>query len=791
MKHRRDKSAKLAPVVPTWTERLQGSIAIIAVGLALASPLVPSEGAIREGAFAVLAMCWCLLLVAWAALAYFVPGNTIRFGWTEIVGGSFILWHSLAAVVWLGHGNDRQSLNTLWIVITYGLTVLLLRQVVASAERARVLIALMIWLAAALAATGYVQYFVTMPQLRSVYESDPEPVLAERRVAADPDSPQRLLFENRLKSVEPLATFALTNSLAGFLAPWLIVALAIALAALAEPTLRRPLVGAALVAAFLAGCLLLTKSRTAVLAVIAGLVLLGIYGRRTGRRIDWRLPAIAGLVLVVIGLVAVYVGGLDAEVLSEAPKSVLYRLEYWRSTAALIADHPLWGCGPGNFQEAYAAYKLPQASEMVADPHNFLLEIWATAGTPGLVLFLATVVALVVDLVQVSRRANGLRETEQARCGVTLSSRTLFYVGGIAALVLGFIFAALAEFPLDAFHELPVPIVWCVGLPLLALVWWLLSPWVAAGELPVGAAIVGLLVLTVNLLAAGAATFPGVALTAIALVPIALELAANHVARPDAPRPAAAKPSSLLLPMAMPLSRGTAAGLCGAALALALLCLWTEYKPVLNSRLQMQIAMQHFQAGETAAAEKAVQAAASADPWSPEPWRILAELHFQQFMAEPGEPAWSRFVTTADEFRRRNPGHHGQFFQRGNWFFLAWQRCRSVSALIRDTTELQNSQPARLTEALDSYRQAIDRYPNHALYYGQLAWALAESGDLPAARQAADRAKALDDAMPHADQKLTRRRIADWQPTPTAPVRWMRPESAELTVELVRTTQKR
>ena len=53
-----------------------------------------------------------------------------------------------------------------------------------------------------------------------------------------------------------------------------------------------------------------------------------------------------------------------------------------RATAAMIADHTLLGCGPGNFQEHYARYKLPQASETVGDPHNFLLEIWATAGTP-------------------------------------------------------------------------------------------------------------------------------------------------------------------------------------------------------------------------------------------------------------------------------------------------------------------------------------------------------------------------------------------------------------------------
>src|SRR4029078_11415676 len=96
-------------------------------------------------------------------------------------------------------------------------------------------------------------------------------------------------------------------------------------------------------------------------------------------------------------------GGLDMEVLSEAPKSVLYRLEYWQGTARVIVDHPLLGVWAGDFQEAYAMYKLPRASETPADPHNFLLEMWATAGTPALALLLALLVAVTGDLSQAQR----------------------------------------------------------------------------------------------------------------------------------------------------------------------------------------------------------------------------------------------------------------------------------------------------------------------------------------------------------------------------------------------------
>jgi hypothetical protein len=69
-------------------------------------------------------------------------------------------------------------------------------------------------------------------------------------------------------------------------------------------------------------------------------------------------------------------------VLDKAWKSFGYRVQYWQSSVLMIADHPLVGCGPGNFQNVYTQYKLPDASEEVADPHNFLLDVWATAGTP-------------------------------------------------------------------------------------------------------------------------------------------------------------------------------------------------------------------------------------------------------------------------------------------------------------------------------------------------------------------------------------------------------------------------
>ena len=103
----------------------------------------------------------------------------------------------------------------------------------------------------------------------------------------------------------------------------------------------------------------------------------------------WKLPAVVGLTVAVLLTMGIAVGGLDRQVFSEASKSLGYRAQYWQSTMRMIAECPLTGCGPGNFQYEYTRFKLPEASEEVADPHNFLLEVWATAGTPAMLALLA------------------------------------------------------------------------------------------------------------------------------------------------------------------------------------------------------------------------------------------------------------------------------------------------------------------------------------------------------------------------------------------------------------------
>jgi len=729
---------------------LGGGVALLVIGA-----MLPSESAISEGTYAPLAAGWCLLLVVWAAAMWLDDEPVVFIGWTEAAGAALIGWHSLAALLSLGHTNGRHALNAHWLIVGYGLTAFLFRQTVRTAEQARSLVAAMLWLATLLASLGLYQYFYAMPRLRHDFDRDPIKYLEDNGIPTAEDSSQRKHFEDRVRSKEPLATFALTNSLAGLLAPWLVGALGIALANWRIGQQRRSLAALLAAAALMATCLVLTKSRTAYLAVAAGLVLVGLYGRRAGSgwRLDWRIPTGVAVAAIVIGLIAVYFGGLDAKVLSEAPKSVLYRLEYWQATARIIAKYPIFGSGPGNFQEVYASFQLPQSSETVTDPHNFLLEMWATTGTPAVVLLVLLLIALAVDLSAAAQSGNGPLELENE--SAVAPAKWIVLTGALIGLVLG----PWVSTALGAFDERMTPLIVVLLLGILNLLagWWLLENWIARGELPLAAVIISQVVLLINLLAAGSIVFPTVIATALVLMPVAQQVAGQRAA--------------VFSSGPLPLSRRAVAVLGVAALGAVLACLYTEYYPVLSARTLLQDARYRLAQGERIDPIPKILAAAKADGSWPQPWEMLAEIQFNRWLVTSDAKDWEKFVEAADNYCNLDPRHHLAWFTRGTWFLTAWKKA---------------ARKADLDEALAAYRTAAQRYPNRALYHAQLAWTLHLAGEKQAARDEAQRAYDLDQKMPHREQKLSRQHVIDPDPTKTPPT-ISRDESAEQTIERLRT----
>ncbi len=114
-----------------------------------------------------------------------------------------------------------------WEWVGLGLVFLLARQLIATDREARGLVAVMIALAVVLSAIGLFQIYVALPVERAAYAENPDQVLMDLGQWFPEGSPQRARFEDRLASTEPMGTFALANSLAGYSAPWMIMALGV------------------------------------------------------------------------------------------------------------------------------------------------------------------------------------------------------------------------------------------------------------------------------------------------------------------------------------------------------------------------------------------------------------------------------------------------------------------------------------------------------------------------------------------------------------------------------------
>jgi hypothetical protein len=377
------------------------------------------------------------------------PQSGMRFtGWDWgamlLIGG-----HGLAGALVMIYGGDRRSAANL--LIEWGAMALLwclLRRACLSSTLTASLWVCCLSTMITLSGLGVWQAWVEQPAIAreygpliDAYRRAPTAELQQRLMAAGIPlvDPGLTLFEKRLRdSREPFALFALANTLGGMLASVLpLLCWGLALSLHAQPILgRTALRGAASprmpwwggfgwfgVAALLLllGCLLLTKSRTALLAAAAGVtVWLCLHslltGLRRGRSVSTvqttssqagataatqsrpesgrggsasagrtvaALSALALALALAAVLGAVLWRGWDQQVWTEAPKSLLYRWQYWQATALLIERSWLWGVGLGQFRSHYLQVKLPEASEEIADPHNLWFEGWVQGGLAG------------------------------------------------------------------------------------------------------------------------------------------------------------------------------------------------------------------------------------------------------------------------------------------------------------------------------------------------------------------------------------------------------------------------
>lgn len=527
--------------------------------------------------------------------------------------------------------------------------------------------------------------------------------------------PEFTLFEKRLRdSREPFAFFALANTLGGFLAAGLMLLVGDSLlgSTTASSVVRQRAFGTRMSAATLMGvCLLLTKSRTAWLAfllVAAGVVVIRIVGTRlrlsaSRRAVGISIGALATL-LVIAGVLA-RSGSWDREVLTEASKSLSYRVLYWDGTARLITEQPLLGGGLGQFRNDYLRVKAPQASEEIADPHNFLLDVWFHGG----ILAATGVLWLVVSMVFGVRKA--VQEDAQSMDSepwlVPADSRFLLWASAAP-------WAAFAlQYGISGAWDDRLLVVGAAMIGIAVLIDFQQLVWPVSSRTTCGFAA---LVLFTHLLGAG-----GIGYTAVMQF-LLLCLVGTF--------------SACQTPSPQPVSRLAVWVSCGffVAAALVALAVWTT-----SARGLVESADELVRKGTSPEAiRSAYTVAMNADVWDPIPCARMAEFEIRQWETERlRQTSTSERTETLvaagralDAAKQRDP-ENGQWWHRHGTLLLEWAQ--------------QNSSPEIARQAVDQLAEAVARYPTNAAWQADLSDAAADAGEFPLAIETARKALAQDD----------------------------------------------
>jgi O-antigen ligase len=734
----------------------------IVIALLTARFLVPTEASV-DGETLWLVQLWILAAAVWGWRQFLRGRPMLHWDLGTLAAGLLVAGHLISGFVLLSRGGDkRAAVNMMWEWVSLGITFVIVRSVLAESGARRTVIWALTCVGVSLAGLGLYQHFVEFPQIAKEYRSNRSefdelqkspnggtPSQRYRRVTRlrelhrwlverdiPLDGPARKQWEARaLSSTEPFGTFALANTFAGLLVVFLFPVVAVVIAALRENgdwSIFRPsfpgspqtvarktdlspfswLIPACF-ALLLVACLVLTKSRTAwVGGIVGGLVWwwTGRTGHGQGRRwFGWVAVATAVIGAVAVG--AALTGGLDREVLSESPKSLRYRWQYWTGTVGVLEELPLFGPGPGNFRQRYLKHKLPESSEEIRDPHNLFLDVWCSGGVialAGLLLLFAWSGRRLLSRSSSSRPIESVPPFEDgSRVGL----------GGIAA---GHLFVNFY--------------IWFVNDGNLPRIWWLLSGSAAAWLLTRRAGRTATIstaclagagaALAVHLLGAGGIEMPAVTqmllLLGAAMVPPRGDAAARDAAEAD------------------PAARFRLAAALFATAASAVLfgtCLSTATIPVLTRQSMSLLGRQQMREDRPREAERSLRKAAVNDPLSPAPARELAELAFHRWEKSPQSDAQLEQAIRLQKVAvGLDPYHFTGYWTLGRWYGMKYEIGRK---------------PADLASSLGAFARGVELYPHYALLLADYARILKLAGQVDRAADMAGRSLEMDDLNHH------------------------------------------
>jgi O-Antigen ligase len=509
--------------------------------LVVARPLVLGEdpGLLdhsSSGTGLVLTLLWFLAALGWAVWRAWSGQAT--WSWSSVEGGLLAVVGAIVVSA-IGAASYKQPA---WLIATEWLVFLiafvLIRQLAQTEGDNRRLLAALMASAVSLSAYAVYQRTVEMPTQHQELENPQKLVqaLTKEGIYLDEKDPVLEHWKKRVQANAVFATFAHPNSFASYLALLLPAAVGWSLAGWSQIGRSLKTWLAAACALLMSIALWLTNGRGAILASI---VTVGaVFALNRTRSVSdgsaspiakapgsdkRRLLGIASAAIAAVLLVFL-LNRTDA-LKEEAPETLQKRLDYWSATVRMIRDHPWLGVGPGHFGRFYPRYMNETAFQKITDPHNFVLEIWATC---GILALLALLIALATFFWQ-TRRAWFAPELQQEKEPDQGRIHWEFYLGGMAGLILGFVLWTMdlsQQFISDqliygGFVAGMRSLVWFAAFGLFESL-----PWNGSGR--ARALILGLVALLANLMVSGGITYPSVALP----MWVVAALAVNSMGKP-------------------------------------------------------------------------------------------------------------------------------------------------------------------------------------------------------------------------------------------------------------------
>jgi O-antigen ligase len=362
---------------------------------------------------------WCIVLGLCLVLA---PVHTLGGGQLALAGlagivivaYAFVLHEQLAEHSWFASANPlwqdaQQALgvplapsasivrNRPWFALGRPLACILAIScgflVGADAERARRLITVIAWSGAAYAAYGILAN-LTDPTIilgleKKAYVGSVTGTFINRNTAA--------AYFGSCAVVWSLLLFErLRREMAGRPLEWRALVDRFAVAAPKGLALKSAMLLLCLAAMFMTG-----SRAGVVLSLVAIVVAFGLYFRREMPRRSGLAVAVAGAGAVALLLLTVMGESVNARFDLEGLADE-GRLETYRSTLRMIADHPWFGTGLGTFAYAFPAYRSANVSVWgVWDlAHNTLLEVAAGMGLPIAALVVVAWLVIFVVLIR-------------------------------------------------------------------------------------------------------------------------------------------------------------------------------------------------------------------------------------------------------------------------------------------------------------------------------------------------------------------------------------------------------